>query len=225
MMNLVNPWTAIPDRAPFVLAEDRPFVDAYNSLLDKDDKKAGYRINTDYTPEPRLGPIDAPVLILQANPSYAPGAEQGREAISRELRSVRDPLHPHLGAQQEATWWPQVLKQLIKATSAEQVARGICSVEFFPYRSLGFGHGHIRLPSQQYTFDLVRRALSMERIIIVTRRAHTWFGAIPELAQLGPGHKARVFHTRNPQRTFISPGNLPEGAFDQVVAAIRQVGA
>lgn len=108
MMNLVNPWTAIPDQAPFVLAEDRPFVDAYNSLLGKGDKKSGYRINTDYTPEPRLGPINAPVLILQANPSYAPDAKPGPEAKSRELRSVRDPLHPHLGAQGAANWWPQV---------------------------------------------------------------------------------------------------------------------
>jgi hypothetical protein len=216
-VTLINPWVAIADRAPFVLSQDMPFITAHNSCVVE---HSDAWINTGYTPEPRLGPVDAPVLILQANPSYDPAQRQcnpDQDEVKRELAGLRDHEASHPGVTEKTAWWPQTLKQLRAQTGNEKLKRGICSVEYFPYRSMKFGHGHIRLPSQQYTFSLVEEALRGGRLIVITRIAQTWFGAVPALAD---AVGKTVFITKNAQRTFISSGNFAEGVFDRLVQAI-----
>ena len=56
----------------------------------------------------------------------------------------------------------------------ERLSRNICSIQFFPYRSLKFGHGSIKLPSQNYTFALVRERLANGALIIVMRGYKLW---------------------------------------------------
>jgi hypothetical protein len=217
-MTLANPWVAIPDHRDYVLAEDKAYIDAHNS---RHERGADSWINLAYTPEPRLGPIDAPVYILQANPSYERSQLDGnpnQQEVLKELQSIRQQDAAHLGAFDKGIWWDQTLKQLKRRTGAEQLARGICSVEFFPYRSMRFAHGHIRLPSQNYTFELVAKALQAKKIIILTRSAQIWFGAVPALAtEIGKS----VFLGSNAQRTFITPGNLSPPVFDRIVSVIK----
>lgn len=65
--DVVNPWLDLPSRSPFVLAEDRPSIDAFNSRLPP---ASPFRIATeDVIPEPFVGRVKtAPVLVLQLNP-------------------------------------------------------------------------------------------------------------------------------------------------------------
>ncbi len=54
-------------------------------------------------------------------------------------------------------------------------------------------------------------------LIVVTRGLSLWLGAVPELA----AERGRtVLLSRNPQRVSISPGNLPGGGYERVLAAI-----
>lgn len=215
-----NPWKSIRESAPFVLDEDKPFVDAYNERCPPESR---YWINTSYTPEPRLGPVDAPIMVLQANPSYDPKMSSGardREQIRLELESLRNDRSPHLGVLSESQWWRRSTGGLAKAVGREHLAAHMCSVEFFPYRSLSFGHSHIRLPSQQYTIALVRRALQDGRLIVLTRTADVWFGAIPELLA---ARGRNVVHAVNPRRTFISPGNLTDNGYDKILKRLGKV--
>lgn len=220
-MDLKNPWTEIPDQPDFVLPQDEPFIRSYNALCEEG---ASLWINLKHTPEPRQGPVAAPVYILLANRSYTPEELDGasnREEERLALASIRDDGTPHLGISSGNPWWRKTVGQLARRVGADKAARGICSVEFFPYPSKRFGHGHIRLPSQQYTFGLVERAAKEGRIIIVTRSAQEWFGAVPELARR---LHSSVFLGKNVQRTFITPGNLPEGLFDRICERIEANG-
>ncbi|WP_300320437.1 hypothetical protein [Accumulibacter sp.] len=111
---------------------DEPYVAAgnYNKKLGDD-----HWINLNHTPEPRLGPIDAPVIILQPNPSYSADEVNGRQStdrIDRDLESIRDDEHPHLGVTEHDEWWNPRLRQLISDVGQKQLAAGICSIEFFP---------------------------------------------------------------------------------------------
>lgn len=62
-----NPWVCLPSVAPFVLPEDAPYISAFNEsrTVFADDW-----IHTGRMPEPRLGPLGAPVMLLQLNASY-----------------------------------------------------------------------------------------------------------------------------------------------------------
>jgi hypothetical protein len=212
-MDLKNPWTEIPDRPDFVLPQDEPFIRSYNRLCEDG---APSKINLAHTPEPRLGPLSAPVYMLLANPSYnasQPDGEPDPKAREAQLESARRDDTTHLGIGQPNDWWRKRVRRVADAVGTDKAARGICSVEFFPYRSLKFDHAQIRLPSQQYTFGIVRDALRDGRLIIVMRVASAWFGAIPELADsIGK----TVFIAKNNQSSYLTDGNLGDVAYGRL---------
>jgi hypothetical protein len=209
-----NPWKQMGSEPPFVLREDKPHIETFNSIHGKNEDR---RINLYYTPEPRLGPVTAPLVILQLNPSWGKHEPYGpsREVISRELESIKDENYPHLGVATDNPWWVPRLRQLMNETgiTKERLSQSICSIEFFPYRSVRFYHGGINLPSQSYTFGLVRERLVSGAVIIIMRGYRLWVSAVPELAtQMGK----TVFRTKNPQCTYITRGNLSDGLFGKI---------
>jgi hypothetical protein len=71
----------------------------------------------------------------------------------------------------------------------------------------------IKLPSQNYTFALVRERLASGALIIIMRGYRRWVSAIQELeAQMNN----TVFEAINPQCPHVSRGNLPSGIFDKI---------
>src|SRR6185312_641611 len=92
-----NPWTSLPTCAEYVLPEDKPYIDAFNhSQVNRADRW----VNLAHPPEPRLGPVDAPVLLLQLNPSYSSkefGGPRDASRLAVDLANIRDESTPHLG--------------------------------------------------------------------------------------------------------------------------------
>lgn len=217
-----NPWKKINQQSPFILQEDQPYIKAFNSI---NGHNVDRKINLNYTPEPRLGPITAQVILLQLNPSYnkaMPHGPQNEQITLRELQNIQDENSSHPGVMPGDGWWNRAFSQLMNEheIGPERVARGICSIEFFPYRSLTFCHGAIRLPSQGYTFALVRERLASGALIIVTRAYPLWISAIPELTTK---LNKTVFLMNNRRRTIISRGNLSAGVFDKICARLCSV--
>jgi hypothetical protein len=218
-MNLLaepdNPWNNIGTQPPFVLEEDRPYIEAFNSIHGHNHDR---RINLDHTPVPREGPITAPVVLLLLNPSYhkaMPYYHQSQQIISRELESIKDEHSPHLGVRTNNPWWIPRLKELINEPSigSERLSRNICSIEFFPYRALKFSHGAIRLPSQNYTFALVRKHLARDALFVIARGYELWVSAVPELT---PQLNRSVFLTNSKRNITISRRNLSHGVFEKI---------
>ena len=62
----INPWLSLPEKAPFVLADDALHLEVYNEE---------HRSNTAYhlhlLPLPFQGRPDAPIVLLSLNPGYA----------------------------------------------------------------------------------------------------------------------------------------------------------
>jgi hypothetical protein len=205
-----NPWRALPRHAPFVLDIDRAHVDAWNAGKPE---FAPSWIHTGRLPEPRLGPVDAPVVLLQLNPSYDARAFDIRQ-IDCAIEALQDEQSAHACLAAPNDWWDETFSTLLKRFGRERLSRRVMSIEYFPYASARFDHAHLRLPSQEYTFALVRAALAADALFVVTRGLDLWIGAVPQLrAHL---HK-RVFRTRNRQRAFVSAGNLlGDSAFDML---------
>jgi hypothetical protein len=90
-------------------------------------------------------------------------------------------------------------------------------LEFFPYHSRSFGGPRIGVPSQEYTFHLLREALRRRSHIVVLRSYDRWLGAVPELGK----HAARLVHrVSNPRSPSLSPGNL-NASFCSVCRALQ----
>jgi hypothetical protein len=86
------------------------------------------------------------------------------------------------------------------------------ALEFPPYHSKRFAHAHLRLPSQQFTFELLRRAIKRGAVIVCVRGFREWVVAVPELATYP------VVRTRSKQAAALSSRNLSN--FRSVVKAL-----
>ncbi|HEV2579996.1 MAG TPA: hypothetical protein VGT44_04010, partial [Ktedonobacteraceae bacterium] len=96
----------------------------------------------------------------------------------------------------------------------ERVAREILVVEYFPYFTRR-GIGNIcLLPSQKYTFHLVREAMRRNAIIIKLRARRQWLGVIPELTSY-----PNYYELNSPQNTCITQRNCPKG-FPEILKAL-----
>lgn len=182
-----NPWTGISSTASggYVLGCDSAYMAMHNHHA-----TSSYdHFRSNYTPEPRLGPINAPVYILMANPSYKrPGNGMTPAQLERAIESLHNEYETHLGAEDpDNILWGSMLRELrdsmAERNCGHKLEDRICSVSYSPYRALTCDHAHIRFPSQTYGFNLIRNAMRErpETIFIVARSLKEWGGAIPEL--------------------------------------------
>jgi hypothetical protein len=209
----------VPDSAPFVLNSDRGIIDRFNS---KAPPKT--RVETDLVPEPFVGRLDAPIVLLALNPGVSNGdfALHGQATFRERVRACHrqapsDWPYYYLDPEVDgpgARWSRRVLGPLIRTVGLEVVARGVVLFEFFPYHSRAFAHGARRVPSQQFGFGALRQALVGAAAVFVTRGRALWEVAVPELAD-----HPRLFRTNSVQNIVISPRNAPTG-WDHALAGL-----
>jgi hypothetical protein len=119
-------------------------------------------------------------------------------------------------------WWERKLKHLFRDLGPDQdvarskLARSMLAVEFFPYASHRYRHRGLSLPSQQYSFGLVRNAIKRGAVIILTRGQRRWENAVEDL-----GKYPRLVRLKEVQRAPISPGNFSDPQqYQEIVHAI-----
>lgn len=220
IMTTRNPWHRLPGARPYTLPEDRPFVEAFNRSA-----TASTRIHVELMPEPFFGRFDAPIVVLLLNPGFSAHdvTYHSQPTFRAELRAAikaESKFGPHFHLRSNAVgpgnrWWLRAARPLIERVGQECVAANLLAVEYFPYHSKTFRHAHLRLPSQEFSFSLVRTAIARRATIICVRGANVWFGAVPELASY-----RRLVHVRNPRNSSLSEKNLSSHA--SVVAALRR---
>lgn len=219
-----NPWNALSPDDSLVLPSDRLAVEVYNERARED-----RIIHTTLIPEPFFGPFDAPVVVLLLNPgvSEQDAAAHANHALSKRLLANlrrdtpedRQQSHVHLAADiayPGTIWWRRTVDHLAGEVGGgleitrERIASRLLAVQFFPYHSRRFDHGLLRLPSQNFSFALVRQAIARDALIVL-RGAKYWLSAVPELAR----HPS-VTTLRAPINAALTPGNLGEAAYQQL---------
>jgi hypothetical protein len=230
-----NPWHRLPTAPPYVLPEDHERVDALNA---KHRKRPQCRLDLEIIPEPFVGRPNAPVVLLANNPgikSPQSAAYRRKPAFVERMRNnllhrlddnyplffldPNDLVMPSDGRK----WWERKLKGLFRELGPDEdgvrslLAKSILAVEFFPYALRKYGHGRDPLPSQQYSFGLVRDAMARGAFIVLTRGRKRWLGAMPELEKY-----PRLVRLKNPQRASVSRKNCVDAKqFEEIVGAIR----
>ncbi len=217
-----NPWTDLPAEAPFVLPQDKPVMDRYAPLLTGD-----HTLRLDKLPLPYVGsPAQASVLLLALNGGFKPHdidhqnndqdyAEQNRKNLTFESRYsffYLDPAFDYTGGCQ---WWHRRLRHFIDRYGLEAVASQFACVQSFPYCSTSYKALPRQVPSQEYSFSLVRQAVQDSKPIVIMRSREIWFRCIPELR----GYP--YIELRNARNPYFSPAQMSASQFERLEAALE----
>lgn len=229
-----NPWHRLPLTQPYVLPEDQKKVQEFNEKKTNKEQH-DHVLHLDLVPEAFVGRPDAPVVILGNNP----GVKNEEAATYRRqpefIRRMRNNLLHQLSKEFPflyldpdpritplgKDWWEKKLQSLFSEFASRDIARSvlarsILAVEFFPYVSHRFAHSRLYLPSQEYSFDLVRKAVSRHAVIVLTRGEGRWLNRVPELKK-----HDRLVRLKERQKAPISPGNCRDNGYRELVRAIK----
>ena len=124
-------------------------------------------------------------------------------------------LDPRFRDASGARWWRTYLGQLIQRYGDRRIANSVVCVEYFGYHSEHFEFP-TTLPSQLYSFELVKQAMARSAVIVVLRAQSWWIDVVPGLATY-----PRAFKLRNTQRVWVTEGNCPDG-FRAITRAIDE---
>ncbi|MCP9842013.1 hypothetical protein KBY93_15510 [Synechococcus sp. J7-Johnson] len=215
-----NPWSALPTATPYVLASDASLLQSFNARA-----ASKHQFDMLLFPEPFFGSLSATVVVLNLNPGWSPDdasvhaqtefAAMSRSSLAHELKPYPFLHLQPTGSTPGGAWWFQRVRELVGEVGFESVARGLACIQFTPYHSREYSSASPRLPSQEYSFYLVRRAMARGAEIVVMRSVNLWLSAVPELASY-----ARLHRGTKPRAPFISPGNL-KSAYQAVAERLR----
>lgn len=215
-----NPWLDLNVRsyAPrYVNAADEAVLDAY------DIKQRGpeFDLATHLMPEPWVGRLDAPVVLLLANPGVAEreadpewspsAAERHRAQATLRLKKLDLPyywLDEELANTDGFEWAEHLLKRVVGDVGREQVARNLVSLSAHPYHSLEFDDRLRSLPSQRFTIAALRRAIANDALVVALRARKYWFSAVPELE--AHDIRGRVLRAEVAPESAITPRNCSD---------------
>jgi hypothetical protein len=217
-----NPWLDLPSEPPYVLPCDRENLGQLIQEI-----KAKDAINLLSLPEPFIGnSASATVLLLSLNPGDSPDDKKVhadpafREALLCNLRHGPQeypfyPLNPKLKGTPSDNYWTSHVHSLLQHPdlNRQRIAERLCVVEWFPYHSKKSGVPRTPLlPSQQYSFDLVRRAIG-RKLIVGMRAKSRWEKVDARLAD--------VPYLKKTQSPYISPNNCGNELFAKIVEALK----
>ena len=219
---MFNPWIHLPHTAPLVLSLDKEILDAFNRRI-----QTQFAFHFGLYPEPFIGNPGAPIVFLGLNPGLNPN-NVATPTNPQLLQAYYDNLNHHnreypmylldpsIGGE-GYTWWTRRLRPLLHLFPQQYIAQHIFVVEYFPYHSHKWSYRTPKIPSQAYTFWLVRQAIQRESIIILMRSHALWNAAIPELSQY-----LHCYRLNSTQNITISRNNCPQG-FPVIIKRLEQV--
>jgi hypothetical protein len=219
-----NPWARVPHLAPFVLPDDEPYVAAFNGTLDEGN--TAHYLDTKLPPGPFAGHLDAPVVILLANPGWdeRDQAEQcGPDPLGAILKAITVdggtpawPLTDRFAHTAAGQWWRTRTRDLAEAMGGfDFLAVRLLMIELHGYHSREWVAPLVTFPSQHFGFNLVHAAMDRGALIVVGRCSRYWHAAVPGLRE----YENKIGGLASSRSAHLSRGNLKD-EFDKVVAAL-----
>lgn len=223
-----NPWLDLPTGPEYIAPADLPYINSPEFA------KLREWYNFKLFPDPYVGSLEtSKVVFLSNNPRVSRSDYlnlQNPRFIEESLKNIRrepdanffywlDDLRDLDGR----TYWQNLLGSTAanEAIQKEKLLRNMMQIELIGYHSSYYKPWRKTvLPTQEYSFWLVREALRMNKLIVIMRGATKWFGYLPELKTY-----PRTILIINYLNPTITRGNMernnPSGAYEKVVAALK----
>jgi hypothetical protein len=215
-----NPWHALPAQAPFVLPQDVPYLPV--DVADGDPGK----LQLSVPPHPFAGcPERSRVLLLLLNPGFDGtdvthynddpvycGMLHGTFDFSNEPPMwCLDRRIAYTGAYK---WLDTITRWLREECGEDALQHKLMQVQYLAFKSKEDPGIKQKLPSQNYSFMLVREAMAAGKEIVMMRSERQWIEAVPELADYS------YIKLANNRRPYLSEVNLIENGFGRLCRAL-----
>ena len=218
-----NPWLNFTASTDMVHPLDRESVDLYNSKA-----KPEYKFLTHLAPEPWIGNLEAPLVVLLANPGATKDDMAGTNQKSADLinqLSILNLTHqnteyphfffdPKLQGTVGHKWYAKRFSQLIRETSPQIMAKNVLSCELVPYHSFSWKKPKQMPPTQEFTYEIVNSAIDRGAIILIGRGKSIWMENVPKLKNY-----SRYFQPSSSQCAYVSRNNY-KNAFSEILNAV-----
>jgi hypothetical protein len=219
-----NPWLDLEISKSMVHPDDKESVDFHNR-----NSKPKYQFLLHLAPEPWIGRVNSPVVILLANPGATELDLRGKpqykadQIIQKSFSNIKQEemdfphffFDPELDGTQGQRWYFKAFKSLLEEFSTKHISQNVMTCEMAPYHSRNWKQPKKSLPTHNYTNYLVREAMQREAMILVHRAKRLWFEMIPELEK----YPKRYFPS-SMQNASISLGNY-KAAFEEIKLQLR----
>ena len=216
---MINPWIGFQKSNQMVHPDDKDFIKRHNSRVSE-----LYKFQLHLAPEPWIGSINAPIVILLANPGATLNDLTGKpqfkanEITKLSLENLNQEranffhffFDPILNGTQGQAWYQKAFGTLLNKFSSESLSNNILTCEIAPYHSHRWKRPSDELPTQLYTNFIVKTAVQRNALILIHRGRNYWFEKVPELQMY-----SRAYFPNSTRSPWISKGNYPKG-FDEI---------
>ncbi len=209
----------MPNKAPFIAEIDKVYFEKYPKKIS--------HVESGVLPDAYLGNFEnAKVIFLALNPGFHKEDLQSYmndssyiEANRASLLQKADDfyvLNKEFEKYEGYKWWKKKLKSLIDdGISIDTLRKKIMCIQYFPYHSIKYRHTQQLLPSQEYSFHLVKKAIRLKKKIVLMRSEKIWLQDVPELK----GEYMKLKNYRNPT---VSRGNMENGEYEKIFRLLSE---
>lgn len=220
VLSMQNPWQELPTEPSYVLPKDKVCIDLHRPLLK-------FELRLDTLPEPYVGGLNkAEVIFLALNPGFDDSDIIVNLNMPKFIKAnyinrndpYNSPFYYFDGGFEETggyKWWAKKLGPLLRAGILESTLRDkIMLIEYLPYHSKNAKKiKNLVVPSQQFSFDLVREAIRRKKIIVIMRSPELWLKEVPELENNSVTLNSWL-------NVIISPNNIGELNFNRILTKL-----
>lgn len=166
------------------------------------------KIQKNTLPEPYTGDVKSNVYCLNLNPGDACVCDDSEPQLKKRFeeytqKTLRHEINYNMWFRLKETagydWWQQMTKELCENPR-------MFVIEYFPYHTVKGTYFPRKLPSYEYSNQLIRQAMAENKYIVIMRHRKEWLQRISGLEEY-----ERLAYLNNPRRPYLTKNNFKPG--------------
>lgn len=163
------------------------------------------KIQKNTLPEPYTGDVNSNVYCLNLNPGSACVCDNSEPQLKKDFeeytqKTLRHEIDENMWFLLKGTagydWWQQMTKDLCENPR-------MFVIEYFPYHTVKGTYFPRKLPSYEYSNQLIRQAMEDDKYIVIMRHRKEWLQRISGLEKY-----ERLVCLNNPQNPCLTQNNI-----------------
>lgn len=171
------------------------------------------KIQTNTLPEPYTGDVTSNVYCLNLNPGDACVCDDSEPQIKEKFEKytqltlrydIDENMWFLLKETAGYTWLQQMTEELRKYKKGKNPRMFV--IEYFPYHTVKGAYFPRKLPSYEYSNQLIRQAMAEKKYIVIMRHRKEWLQRISGLEEY-----ERLAYLNNARRPYLTKNNFKPG--------------